>query len=105
MKITMINDEAICFDNGTAITYYHAPDCCEWNYADFLQLDDIARDYDFEEDLKFEIVEGSGFRFGDSKQMFFVPCYSEQNGYYSTDLEIYYKGQTFYLEECEGIDR
>lgn len=104
MKITTVTDEAICFDNNTAITFHHFEDCCEWNYADFLQLDDIARDYDFEESLRFESVEGSGFRFGDSKQMFFIPCYSEQNGYYSSDLEIYYNGQTLHIEECEWID-
>jgi len=106
MKITEITDEAIRFDNNTAITFDHYADCCEWNYADFLQLDDIAKDYDFEENLKFEAVEGSGFRFGDSKQMFFVPCYSEQNGYYSFDLEVFYNGlQVLHIEECEGIDR
>ena len=103
MKITTVTDEAICFDNNTAITFHHFEDCYEWNYADFLQLDDIARDYDFEENLRFEAVEGSGFRFGDSKQMFFIPCYSEQNGYYSSDLEIYYNGQTLHIEECEWI--
>ena len=52
MKITTVTDEAICFDNNTAITFHHFEDCCEWNYADFLQLDDIARNYDFEENLK-----------------------------------------------------
>lgn len=93
MKIVEITSEHILFDNKSYISFDHCQDCCEWNYADFEQLDDIARATDFDSDLKFEIVENSGFRFGNEGKMFFVPCYSEQNGYYSDDVEIYYSGQ------------
>ena len=104
MKIIKVNDEAIIFDNGNEITFEHSADCCEWNYADFKQLDDIARATDFDPKLEFEMVEGSGFRFGNKNKMFFVPCYSEQNGYYSSDLEIYYNGeQVIYLDWLEII--
>lgn len=104
MKIVKVNDEAIIFDNGNEITFEHCADCCEWNYADFKQLDDIARATEFDPNLKFEMVEGSGFRFGNKNKMFFVPCYSEQNGYYSSDLEIYYNGeQVIYLDWLEII--
>ena len=104
MKISKVTDEAIIFDNGSTITFDHSPDCCEWNYADFLQIDDIAKDYNFNENLKFKPIEGAGFRFGDNNQMFFVPCYSEQSGYYSYDIDIYYNNEhVLYLEECEGI--
>lgn len=93
MKIKEVTSEYIKFDNGNEITFDHCQDCCEWNYADFEQLDDIARATDFDPNLKFEIVENSGFRFGNEGKMFFVPCYSEQNGYYSNDVEIYYNNR------------
>jgi hypothetical protein len=33
--------------------------------------------------------------------MFFVPCYSEQNGYYSSDIDIYLNGELYTHFECE----
>lgn len=103
MKIVNITDEEIIFDNGSTISFDHGQDCCEWNYADFSQIDDIAKDYNFNEDLKFEPIEGAGFRFGNNNQMVFVPCYSEQNGYYSCDIEIYYNDKQVLCLECEEI--
>lgn len=94
MKIKEIQDEQIIFDNGETIGFRHDADCCEWNYADFNQLDDIARNATFTSPLVFEKVEEGGFRFGNQpNRMFFVPCYSEQNGYYSSDLTILYNGK------------
>lgn len=90
MKITNITGEAIEFSDGSRITFDHEQDCCECNYADFEQLDDLARAYNFQLPLRFEAIQGSGFRFGDSRRMFFVPCYSEQNGYYTDEIDIYY---------------
>ena len=75
MKIVEITTEHIKFDNGKKITFDHYQDCCEWNYADFEQLDDLARNYNFNKaTLRFEFVGDSGFRFGDERRMFFVPC-------------------------------
>ena len=90
IQITEINNEEILFSDGTRITFDHEQDCCENNYADFEQLDDLARNYNFQKPLVFESVNEYGFRFGDSRRMFFVPCYSEQNGYYSDKIDIYY---------------
>jgi len=102
MKIKEINEEYLEFDNGARISYDHRQDCCEWNYADFAQLDDIARNYEFDEKLKFEAIENAGFRFGDERQMFFVPCYSEQNGWYTAELDIYYNNKkVLHIEECD----
>ena len=89
IKITKIDDEQILFSDGSRITFDHDQDCCEYNYADFQQLDDLARSYKFQRPLCFESAKG-GFRFGDSRRMFYVPCYSEQNGYYTTEVDIYY---------------
>ena len=101
MKILNITDEAIIFDNGKMITYDHDQDCCEHNYADFKQLDFIAREYKFIEPIIFEAVQDSGFRFGDSCSMFFVPCYSEQNGYYSSAIDIYYDRKQVLHFDCD----
>lgn len=101
MRISEVTEESIIFDNGKMITYNHAPDCCEWNYADFKQIEPIAKEYDFDENLIFEAVNDSGFRFGDSRLMTFIPCYSEQNGYYSVDIQIYYNGIEQLHFDCE----
>lgn len=67
MKIKEITEEAIIFDNGNTITFWHEQCCCEENFADFAQLDDIARNTKFDENLDFEFVEEQGFRFGISR--------------------------------------
>jgi len=65
-------------------------------------LDDIAKITEFDtKNMVFERVEGSGFRFGNENKMFFVPCYSEQNGYYSTEIEIYYNDKKVLEFDCE----
>lgn len=89
VTITEVTDEYIKFSNGSKITFDHEQDCCEYNYADFEQLDDLARNATFTLPLSFEESD-YGFRFGNEYKMFFVPCYSEQNGYYSNDVDIYF---------------
>lgn len=90
MKIKEITKEEIVFDNGSRIWFDQEYDDCAYNYADFYQIDDIVREWEFDENLKFELCSGSGFRFGNEGRMIFVPCYSYQNGYYSTEINIYY---------------
>ena len=93
MKIIKVSSEYIKFDNGSEITFEHYSDCCEYNYADFEQIEQIALSVEFGEQLFFEKVDGSGFRFGSKgTDMFFIPCYSDQNGYYSSDLDIFFNG-------------
>lgn len=92
MKIKEIADEKIVFDNGDIISYDHIQDCCEFNYADFESLEDPyygACHTEFNTPILFETAVG-GFRFSNEGKMFYVPCYSEQNGYYTADLDIYY---------------
>ena len=101
MRIKQVYDDGIEFDNGKFIHTWHNPCCCEENYADFTQLEEDALTYDFNEDLKFEEVAGSGFRFGDERRMFFIPCYSIQNGYYSMDVEVWYDGKQMLEAEAE----
>lgn len=98
--ITTLGDEKIIFDNGKEMTYYHEQDCCESVWADFHAIkDDFGFEYKFEEPLLFEAVEGFGFRFGNPGKMVSVPCYDQQNGYYSSNLTICYDGKPV-LEEC-----
>lgn len=97
------DEQILHFTNGSAITTFHEQDCCEWNYADFDQIDDIAQGWDFDmENLTFEKVIG-GFRFGNlPSKMVFVPCYSEQNGYYSNDIDIQLEGfDVLHIDDLE----
>ena len=70
MRITKVSSDGILFDTGDNITCDHEQNCCENNYADFSQLDDIARNTEFQKPLTFEFVEESGFRFGNENKMF-----------------------------------
>lgn len=97
MKIKEITYDHILFDTGDCITFEHYQDCCENVYADFEQLDDIARNYDFKE-LLFESVSNHGFLLGDKKRSFFIPCYNEQNGYYDGNISILLNGKTVLSE-------
>lgn len=110
MKIVKAEEEYLEFSDGTTITSFHAANCCEYNYADFSQIDDLAYEWDFENPLSFEICD-CGFRFGNKDKMVFVPCYSVQNGYYSYCVEIRYKEangkEQLILDdvECEGPEK
>ena len=105
IRIIKVDDECIEFNNGSKIEFDHNPDCCEWNYADFSQLEPLARKTTFTLPLTFEKAENSGFRFGNPPQkMFFIPCYSEQNGYYSTDVDIYFNHRQVLNIDCDYED-
>ena len=108
MKIKEVNDEHILFDNGTEITFDHEQDCCECNYADFTQItpETVGYDQEFVEPLAFSFIDGKGFRFGNYARYgisnpIFVPCYSDQNGYYSSDINVHYNGECIIIMECE----
>jgi hypothetical protein len=103
-KIQEITTDTITFTNNKKITYYHEQDCCEHVYADFDQIDSLAYDYTFTEPLIFEEVEDFGFRFGNPGIMVGIPCYNEQNGYYSSELTILYDGDPV-IKDCGMIDR
>ena len=77
----------ILFDDETGLIDYHDQDCCEHVYADFSNLDSDILNHEFK-NINLQKVD-KGFRFGDSRK-YFVPCYNEQNGYYSDYLEIVY---------------
>jgi hypothetical protein len=86
-------DGGILFDDGMMLVGHHDQDCCESVYADWEHLKDESgfMEADFS-DLKIEEFNGlhCGIRVCGGKRKFFVPCYNEQNGYYSDYLEIQY---------------
>lgn len=102
MKIKSINENNIIFDNDYKLEAFHDQDCCEEVYADFsvLQTYNVSnitgktiniREIDFEENLNKLVkgIEGQGFNLiSKIGENFFVPCYNEQNGYYSSNLEL-----------------
>ena len=104
MKIVKVNRYGIYFDNGSKITDSFDQCCCEDNYAEFEYLidDKICLNTDFKEPLVFEKTRNYGFRFGNKpNKMFFVPCYSEQNGCYDNSLRILYNDKIV-LDEVEA---
>lgn len=102
--IITVNDKMVLFSDGSKIEFDHCPDYSENNYADFSQLDDIARTADFDTaNMIFEAVPDSGFRFGNTGKMFFVPCYSEQHGIYSDNIDIFYNGKFVLSFDCEKV--
>ncbi|EBD1752294.1 hypothetical protein FXI80_08045 [Campylobacter coli] len=69
------NDEGIVFDNGNSLWDTYSQSCCEYNYAEWDQLEPSALNYDFDEE-SFQLVPNDyGFRFGDKNRTFFIPCY------------------------------
>ena len=109
MKIKEINENSIIFDNGYKLEYYHEQDCCEIVYADFEVLKNYNVSTKTGKNIKIEEIEFSEnlreFAVGIEKmgfnmiskigEKFFIPCYNDQNGYYSSDLElILYKEET-----------
>lgn len=104
IKVVRAEEEYLEFSDGSTITSHHDPDCCEYNYADFTQIDDLAREWEFEHPILFEESE-YGFRFGNKDKMVFVPCYSIQNGYYSYSVSIYYNGNpVFKCLDCADVE-
>lgn len=96
MKIKGWDDWHIWFEDGATITYEHNQDCCEMNYADFSVLDVFYHGEEFD-GCRIEVVDKMGFclvfldccwQSWEKSMAVFIPCYSVQNGYYSTDLTI-----------------
>lgn len=100
--ITEIKEDVIKFSDGSTLYADHEQDCCEHVWADFNAIESLAWYTNFEE-FNIEVVEGSGFRLNG----FFVPCYDEQNGYYSSNLSIYFKDSngklTCLADVSEGV--
>ena len=85
MKLIKFDNKGLEFDNGTTISDYHYQECCEHVYADWEQLKDTdVLQHEFKDEIEIEKVENSGFRI----EGYFIPCYNDQNGYYSGELSL-----------------
>lgn len=83
----------ILFSDGTMLVDKHEQDCCEWVYADWSAgAGEGGLSYVDFSNFTVELVESGGIRIGNGIQMFFVPCYNCQNGYYSDCLDIAFLG-------------
>lgn len=87
---TEVKDEKLYLSNGCYIEATHSQDCCEYNYADFDSIKDTLLMGTLFDSVVFDSWEG-GIRING----YAVNCYSEQNGYYSTEI-------TFVLHEKYG---
>lgn len=108
MKIVKVEKNKLTFDNGNTITAklwdieknFKKVD----NYADFEAIETLALGYDFDEKLTFEALDSYGFRFGDGNVLFFIPCFSIQDGYSINMIDIYYNDTKIIRElACKTI--
>lgn len=113
MKIKKITSGAIIFNNGWQLRHYHRQDCCERVWADFkyaLQYNLLGYDKNktifdiewdtFSLDKNIELVQDYGFLIKYSAGGIFIPCYNENNGYYSDELEL----RLYYPKYNDEID-
>ena len=98
MRIEKWDDEKVLFSDGSVLKCTHKPDCCEYNYADFSILDVMYDGVEFS-DWSLELVNlgvnlvlhfDSEYRNNHywRKKRIYVPFYSSQNGYYSTEVDL-----------------
>lgn len=109
IKIVEITEDYIKFSNGYKLIYKHQQDCCENVYADFeyakqyntlgsykdKTIFDVEFEVDFYVNDGIKLVKDLGFvifsanvhgGYYTTGSPIFIPCYNEQNGYYSTNL-------------------
>jgi hypothetical protein len=105
IKDIEVKDNLVRFikvDDGViSLSYEHDQDCCESVYADFGVINyykDLIVGKEFHE-LIIKSVKDMGFLvcfmndYGDRAKVF-IPCYNEQNGYYSSNLELIINDKT-----------
>lgn len=81
IRYILEHEQIIEFRNGLCIEFFHDADCCENNFADLKALQNTGIEDDVIEVLTIEPSD-YGFRLNG----YFVPCYSAQNGYYTTAI-------------------
>lgn len=105
MKITEWNSEHMIFSDGSIYTYDHEQDCCEFNYIDFTVLDVMYHDEEFDsvffEEVDCGILMHLVNEAHDTVAKIYLPCYSDQNGYYSRDVCLM-KNDEYVVRCCEG---
>ena len=107
MRVTKSEESLLEFDNGLEITGDYSGDCCEYNYLDFEQLPvgtelpDMTAGQ-FADNIN---IKEDGFSVKDTQGTpKWVQARSQQNGYYSTgvNLNASYEGKTLKIAELDG---
>lgn len=105
-------NQVLKFDNGEVLEADHDQDCCENVYADFENMQImgvqpnnyvLASELDFFENVLDSVVpiEDLGFYLVTKQGIcILVSCYNKQNGYYSDELTLRYKGKELDVSEC-----
>ena len=93
IKPLKYDDETLSFDDGSFVAFNQHVNTYSWNYPDFTSLDDTGFFESEFDHIHLEEYSG-GFRING----FAVNCYSDQNGYYSNDVDIFYYTSTGELQ-------
>ncbi len=88
IRLSYATDEKIFFSDESFIDFNHDADCCENNYADFTSVNDSIL-----LGVPLERLDLEASEYGFLLNGYLVNCYSEQNGYYSDEVSIYYKNK------------
>jgi len=80
-----LTDTSMKFTDGSELSYSHDQDCCEENYLDWSSLDDTG----FYE-KEFERIGIETWEYGIKINGYSINAYSDQNGYYSNDVDVTY---------------
>lgn len=87
VKITAtMYDNSLVFSDGSKLVDDHSQDCCENVYADWNAAFADNQPLEPFSTLTIRGLPGIGIRINDV----FVPCYNSQNGYYSSNLMLYF---------------
>lgn len=73
--------------DGTRIRFVHDQQCCESVYADLSALEDTGFETDGSltlNNIHITFVKDYGIKLNE----YGIPCYNEQNGFYSSDISI-----------------
>ena len=98
MKIIKWDSKNIYFSDGSFIFCSHFAEGCEHNYADLGVLSDFYHGEEFtkvfikaeEEGFFLQLCDSLYFKQSGKTMKIWIPCFSNQNGYYSTELTVYY---------------
>lgn len=116
MHVITAQKELLKFNDGSKFVSSWEYDCCEYNYADFsiIALDSEIMNNEFESVCFGRVEDEAGFTLlfkglphktlGTYTKHVFVPCYSDQNGYYTTELEVSHydaKGKETIFLNCD----
>ena len=105
VKVTKVEQYSIHFEEDYFLTSEHEQDCCEAHYLSFehLTLDDFKDlTFDLSSDTFFGKIEDYGIRLNPIKGHFIqIPGYSDNNGYYSSNLTLVLEKNGKVIEEWD----